>query len=101
LILAELLCQLDNLEQTIARFNEEVLKYCQSFAAVIELLDTIPGVGRQIAEMVMSEIGAARSRFLSAAPLAAWTGLAPGNYESAGQRVSGKLAKGTRPCGQD
>jgi transposase len=30
-ILAELLCQLDNLEQTIARFDDEVLKYCQPF----------------------------------------------------------------------
>jgi 3-methyladenine DNA glycosylase/8-oxoguanine DNA glycosylase len=40
-----------------------VLKYCQSFAAVIELLDTIPGVGRQIAEMVVSEIGVDMSRF--------------------------------------
>ena len=78
-----------------------MLKYYQSFAAVIELLDTIPGVGRQTAEMVVSEIGVDMSRFPSAAPLAAWAGLAPGNYESAGQRVSGKLAKGTRPCGQD
>lgn len=75
-ILAELLCQLDNLEQTIARFDDEVLKYCQPFTAVIELLDTIPGVGRQTAEMLVSEIGVDMSRFPSAAHLAAWAGWA-------------------------
>jgi len=95
-ILAELLCQLDNLEQTIGRFDDEVLKYCQPFAAVIELLDTIPGVGRQTAEMLVSEIGVDMSRFPSAAHLAAWAGLAPGNYESAGKRLAGKTRKGNQ-----
>lgn len=95
-ILAELLCQLDNLEQTIARFNEEVLKYCQPFETVLELLDTIPGVGRQTAEMIVSEIGVDMSRFPSAAHLAAWAGLAPGNYESAGKRLAGKTRKGNQ-----
>ena len=95
-ILAELLCQLDNLEQTIGRFDEEVLKSCQPFATVIELLDTIPGVGRQTAEMLVSEIGVDMSRFPSAAHLAAWAGLAPGNYESAGKRLAGKTRKGNQ-----
>jgi transposase len=95
-ILAELLCQLDNLEQTIARFDDEVLKYCQPFTTVVELLDTIPGVGRQTAEMLVSEIGVDMSRFPSAAHLAAWAGLAPGNYESAGKRLAGKTRKGNQ-----
>lgn len=95
-ILAELLCQLDYLEQTIGRFDDEVLKYCQPFTTVIELLDTIPGVGRQTAEMLVSEIGVDMSRFPSAAHLAAWAGLAPGNYESAGKRLAGKTRKGNQ-----
>jgi len=61
-----------------------------------ELLDTIPGIGRQTAEMIVSEIGADMSRFPSAAHLAAWAGLAPGNYESAGKRLSGKTRKGNQ-----
>jgi transposase len=95
-ILAELLCQLDNLEQAIARFDEEVLRCCQPFTTVVELLDTIPGVGRQTAEMLVSEIGVARSRFPGAAHLAAWAGLAPGNYKSAGKRLAGKTRKGNQ-----
>lgn len=93
-ILAELLCQLDSLDETITRFNEEVQRYCAPFESIVELLDTIPGVGRQTAEMIVSEIGVDMSRFPSAAHLAAWAGLAPGNYESAGKRLSGKTRKG-------
>jgi len=93
-ILAELLCQLDSLDETITRFNEEVQRYCDPFESIVELLDTIPGVGRQTAEMIVSEIGVDMSRFPTAAHLAAWAGLAPGNYESAGKRLSGKTRKG-------
>jgi transposase len=93
-ILAELLCQLDSLDETITRFNEEVQRYCDPFESIVELLDTIPGVGRQTAEMIVSEIGVDMSRFPTAAHLAAWAGLAPGNYESALKRLSGKTRKG-------
>lgn len=95
-ILAELLCQLDSLEETIARFTQQIEDYSQPFETVIELLDTIPGVGRQTAEMIVAEIGVDMSRFPSAAHLAAWAGLAPGNYESAGKQLSGKTRKGNQ-----
>jgi transposase len=36
------------------------------------------------------------SCFPSAAHLAAWAGLAPGNYESAGKQLSGKTRKGNQ-----
>jgi len=93
-ILAELLCQLDSLDETIARFNQQIEEYCHPFEPVVELLDTIPGGGRQTAEMIVSEIGVDMSRFPSAAHLAAWAGLAPGNYESALKRLSGKTRQG-------
>jgi transposase len=95
-ILAELLCQLDALEATVARFNQQIEEYSSPFEVVIELLDTIPGVGRQTAEMLVSEIGVDMSRFPSAAHLAAWAGLAPGNYESAGKHLAGKTRKGNQ-----
>src|SRR5215468_4658378 len=58
------------------------------------LLDTIPGVDRRGAEMLVAEIGTDMSRFGTAARLAAWAGVAPGNDESAGTRRSGKTRKG-------
>jgi hypothetical protein len=58
-------------------------------------LDTIPGVGKRIAEVVVPEIGRDMSRFPSAEHLASWAGLVPGHHESAGKRLSGRTRKGS------
>jgi len=67
-----------------------------TFDQAITLLDTIPGVDRRGAEMLVAEIGTDMSRFGTAARLAAWAGVAPGNDESAGKRRAGKTRKGNR-----
>jgi transposase len=58
-------------------------------------LDTIPGVGRRVAEVVVAEIGRDMSRFPRADHLASWAGLVPGHHESAGKRFSGRTRKGS------
>jgi len=96
-VLTELLCQIDNFDETIARFDQEIEEYCRPFEEAVGLLDTIPGVGREAAEIIVSEIGTDMSRFPTADHLAAWAGVAPGNNESAGKRRSGKTRKGNQP----
>jgi transposase len=98
-ILTELLCQIDSLDESIAHFDKQIEDYCAPFEEAVALLDTIPGVARQTAEIIVSEIGTDMSRFPSADHLAAWAGVAPGNNESAGKRRSGKTRKGNRPLG--
>ena len=93
-VLSELLCQIDSLDESIARFDEEIKKYCRPFEEEVVLLDTIPGVARRTAEVIVSEIGKDMSRFPTADHLAAWAGVAPGNNESAGKRYSGTVRKG-------
>lgn len=93
-VLAELLTQIDSLDETIERFNEQVAEYCRPFEEAVSLLDTIPGVGREVAEVIVSEIGTDMSCFPSANHLASWAGVSPGNHESAGKRYSGKTTKG-------
>lgn len=95
-VLSELLCQVDNLDESIARFDAEIEKYCHPFEEEVELLDTIPGVAQRIAEVIVSEIGSDMSRFPTADHLAAWAGVAPGNNESAGKRYSGTTRHGDR-----
>jgi transposase len=67
-----------------------------TFDQAITLLDTMPGVDRRGAEMIVAEIGTDMSRFGTAARLAAWAGVAPGTDASAGKRRSGKTRKGNR-----
>jgi transposase len=98
-VLTELLCQIDNLDEAIARFDQEIERYCAPFEAAVVLLDTIPGVARQTAEIIVSEIGTDMQRFPTADHLASWAGVAPGNDESAGKRRSGKTRKGNKPLG--
>jgi transposase len=43
-VLTELLCQIDNLDETIARFDAQIKAYCAPFEEAVVLLDTIPGV---------------------------------------------------------
>lgn len=56
-VLTELLCQIDSLDETIARFDNEIEAYCAPFEMAVVLLDTIPGVGRETAEVIVAEMG--------------------------------------------
>jgi transposase len=96
-ILSELLCQIDSLDETIARFNGAIEEACQAetpFEEAVERLDTIPGIARSAAEQIVAEIGTDMSRFPSAGHLSAWGGVAPGNHESGGKRLSGRIRQG-------
>ncbi len=95
-LLTELLAQIDGLDETIARFDAEIARLCVVNAEeeVVELLDTIPGVGRAMAELLVAEIGVDMTRFPTPAHLAAWAGVAPGSNESAGRQRSGRTRQG-------
>jgi transposase len=95
-VLTELLCQIDSLDETVARFDAQIQAISGPFEEAVGLLDTIPGIARHTAEMIVAEIGTDMSRFPNVDHLASWAGVAPGNYESAGKRASGKTRKGNR-----
>jgi transposase len=67
-------------------------------AEAVRLLQTIPGIGQRVAEVIVSEIGVDMRRFPAEAHLASWGGLCPGNNESAGKRRSGQTTKGSPYC---
>ncbi|AZR73922.1 transposase [Anoxybacter fermentans] len=96
MILSVQLRHIDFLDQQIEELNLEIERRMRPFEDCLELLDTIPGVGRRIAEQIIAEIGVDMSRFPSSKHLASWAGIAPGNNESAGKRKSGRTTKGNK-----
>ncbi|MBI2886043.1 MAG: transposase [Chloroflexi bacterium] len=87
--------ELDGLEAAIATVSDEVERRLRPVVDALQRLQTVPGIGERTAQLLLTEIGADMSRFGSAAHLASWAGLCPGNHESAGKRTSGRTRKGS------
>jgi transposase len=81
-----ILDRLDRVEAALAELDAVLEAAFTPWARQLQLLQTIPGVGPRVAQVIIAETGADMSRFPSAAHLAAWAGLAPAIYESAGKR---------------
>jgi transposase len=62
----------------------------------IELLSTIPGVGKQTAEIILAEIGDNMTQFETERHLSNWAGVSSGNNETAGKKKIPASIKGTR-----
>jgi transposase len=86
---------LEFLEGKIFVLEEEIEKRSRLFEDVMSLWVTIPGVRRLLAATLVAEIGVEMDQFPSAAHLASWAGICPGNNESGGKRKSGKTRKGS------
>ena len=94
ILVRELLAHIDFLTGTERRLDARVDELIGPFAAARDLLTTIPGIGHVNAEIVIAEIGVDMSRFPTPQHLASWSGLCPGNNESAGKHRSGKTRHG-------
>jgi transposase len=94
-LLAEQLAHVDFLDAAIDRVGAEVAERLAPVEDALANLDTIPGIGRYVAEALVAEIGTDMGRFPTAHHLASWAGMCPGNHESAGKRQSGTTRKGS------
>jgi transposase len=97
-MLAFELRRLHSVESDIAFLDARIEEVSAPFEAALLLLQTIPGVKQRTAENLLAEIGPTMAPFPTASHLASWTGICPGNKESAGKRMSGRTAKGNRWC---
>jgi len=87
---------IDQYGQALADLDVRIGEAMAPLAAARELLISIPGVSRIVAEVLLTETGGDMSVFPSAAHLASWAGTAPGCNESAGRVKSTKTRRGNR-----
>lgn len=85
---------IDRLHDTAAAFDTRIAALLGDRPRDLELLDTIPGIGRLAAEIIIAETGGDMAQFATAHRLASWVGVCPGQNESAGVNRSGTIRPG-------
>jgi len=94
-LVAQQLAHIDGLDEIIDRVSAEIAERVRPFEEAIEQVDTVTGIGRRTAEVLVAEVGTDLTRFRTHRHLASWAGLCPGNNESAGKHKGGKTRKGS------
>ena len=92
---------IDYLTNQINSLRDIVNTLVTPYEDYITLLMTIPGIDRNSAITIISEIGVDMSQFSNHYRLSAWSGLAPGCNESAGKKKSVKISRAgvyLKPC---
>ena len=84
---------LDFITNTISQVNSVIDSIITPYENLISLLSTIPGVDRNSAITIISEIGNDMSQFGSSKRLCCWAGLTPSNNESAGKKKSVRISR--------
>src|SRR3954449_3108283 len=74
-----------SIEAALAELNAVIAHAFQPWAHQLELLQTIPGVGEKVAQVIIAETGADMTRFPTPEHLASWAGVAPGMHDWAGR----------------
>ena len=73
-------------EALIEDLDTQIEVATKDYQVDIENLQTIPGVGKESAIGIISEIGVDMSRFPNQNHLSSWSGMSPGNNESGGKK---------------
>lgn len=84
---------LNYIENLISQIDSVIDEMVAKHENIISLLCTIPGIDRNSAITIISEIGNDMSQFGSSKRLCCWAGLTPGNNESAGKKKSVRITR--------
>ena len=81
------------IDTLIDRVDACINTMIDKYEGYIVLLCTIPGIDRNSAITILSEIGVDMAQFGSSKRLCCWAGLTPGNNESAGKKKSVRISR--------
>jgi len=97
-LLKRLLTQWRFLQSEILELDRRLQQLAQEVPILVEVVarwDSIPGIDQIAAWGLVAETGLDMEQFPTAAHLASWAGVCPGNCESAGKRLRGMTRKGS------
>jgi transposase len=86
--------RLQALEQDLSDLESRIQQKLEPYQEQYTRLQQIPGVDAVLAAVIIAELGVDMNVFPTAAQIATWAGVAPGNHESAGKRKSGRVTQG-------
>jgi len=94
-MLKTILAHIDELNNHIQELSDDIDNFMKPEEKVAaKKIQDITGIGNTSAQAIVAVIGSSLERFPTAAHLASWAGLCPGNNQSAGKRKSGRTRKG-------
>jgi transposase len=95
--LASMICHhIDTINNMVTALDARIDTEIEPYRPAVELLDSIPGVNTRTAEVIVAEIGTDMSRFTTAAHLASWAGVCPGNNKTGGKSKPARTRPGDR-----
>ncbi|MEU4483263.1 IS110 family transposase, partial [Micromonospora sp. NPDC023966] len=86
--------RIDALAADIADLDARIEAMIAPFAAVVEKLDEVTGIGVQSAQEIIAEIGVDMTVFPTAAHLVSWAKFSPIDAQSAGRKKANSTGKG-------
>lgn len=84
------------IESTVAEVDAQIEICIEPYKIERELLETIPGVGRDGSICIIAEVGVDMEQFPDQNHLASWAGVCPGSNETAGKNKSGRITHGNK-----
>lgn len=74
------------IKESMQEIDVQVVAAMKPYQEELQLIQTIPGIDKMGAAMLLAEIGVDMSRFGNKNRLSSWAGMCPGNNESAGKK---------------
>lgn len=86
--------RIDQIDQAVAEVDARIDAVMEPFQLSRELLMTIPGISKNVANVLIAEAGTNMDVFPTAGHLASWAGVCPSQNESAGRVKSTRTRPG-------
>jgi transposase len=84
------------IESTIAELGNQIEICIEPYKVKRELLESIPGVGKDGATCIIAEVGVDMGQFPDQNQLASWAGVCPGSNRTANKNKSGRITYGNK-----